>query len=232
MVGRQIERKKNFLLQEREFLVSSIKEKYPELFVWLMENEVDLHDLRKYSASIAAALLITLAGFPPEKASKPQLVPIVKIIDPRELQTLPEDKRALLVWHRYGAIINRASTKYEVDPGVILATIMTESGGNTYAIRNEPQINDASYGLGQILYGTAVNIGFEGTPDKLYDPETNIELIARYHKRNLTVYGDLTPQQLATAYNAGSPYNYALPGHVGKFNKWYDKSKKLIEIHG
>ncbi|MCA9308324.1 hypothetical protein KC980_02320, partial [candidate division WWE3 bacterium] len=81
----------------------------------------------------------------------------------------------------------------------------------------------------QILYGTARGIGFEGPPEKLYDPEVTIDLIAKYHARNQEVYKEnLTPEQLTIAYNAGSPYNTPHPGHINKFRRWYMMSGGLI----
>lgn len=99
---------------------------------------------------------------------------------------------------------------------------MVESGGDTFAIRHEPRINDASYGLGQLLYGTARGLGYRGTPEGLYDPETNIYLIAKYHKRNFDHYQDLNSEQLTVAYNTGSPFKRPHPGHLAKFDKWYN----------
>ena len=104
---------------------------------------------------------------------------------------------------------------------------MIESGGNPRAVRYEPRLNDASYGLGQLLYSTARGLGYAGTPAGLYDPETNIDLIARYHRRNLDHYGHLTAEELTTAYNTGSPYKKPWSGHLAKFNKWYNRVESL-----
>ena len=105
---------------------------------------------------------------------------------------------------------------------------MVKRDGNTYARREEPQISDASYGLGQILYGTARGLGFDGKPDELYDPETNIDLIGKYHKRTVERYGELSVDQLVTAYNAGNPYGSPYPGHLVKFNNWLTKLSDLM----
>ena len=84
------------------------------------------------------------------------------------------------------------------------------------------KINDSSYGLGQILYTTAVNLGYTGIPEKLYDPETNIELIARYHSRTLETYGNVSVEQMIRAYNAGDINKPAYPGHLERFFMWYN----------
>jgi len=222
-----LKKKKESLLKEQEALVKILKTKHKDAYEWMKENNIDIFDLKTYSASIAAALVIGMtAATPPTEP--PRLEKQVNIIELAEIQGMTEEEKADLVWKRYGHVIKRNSTKYDVDSKLIYATIMLESGGNTYAIRHEPQIGDASYGLGQILYGTALGIGFEGNPNDLFDPEVNIELIARYHRRNQDVYGDLSAEELTIAYNAGSPYSAPNPGHIMKFNKWYNKVDTFI----
>lgn len=224
----ELEAYRNKLLKDKELIIEKIKTDHKGFYTWLIENKIDLTNLNKYSASIAIALALTISGLTPVETIAPQLTPQVKVIQPKELYGLTEEEKGKLVWERYGHIIKRVSRKYALDPGLIFATIMIESGGNTYAVRYEPQINDASYGLGQILFGTSVGLEYEGNPQGLFDPEVNIELIGRYHRRNMDVYGNLTPQQLTTAYNTGSPYNYALPGHVEKFNKWFNRVNNFM----
>jgi soluble lytic murein transglycosylase-like protein len=233
---KELQKKKAELLLEQAGLIKELRLKHLEVYNWFLENNVDPTNLAKYGANIAAALVFVLKPsgqfeikWMDKSVLKPELTPIVKIIQVEELQGLKEDEKAELVQSRYGSIIKRVAEKYNVDPKLIFATIMLESGGNTYAIRHEPQINDASYGLGQILYGTARGIGFEGSAEKLFDPEVNIELIGKYHRRNMDVYGqNLTPQQLTIAYNAGSPYSTPYPGHLTKFQKWFDKVGNLL----
>ena len=155
----------------------------------MQKNKVDPLDLKAYSAGIGAALVIALAVNNPDY-QQTSLVPPVQVIQREQLVNKSEDEKAELVWKHYGHVIKRSARKYDISKELIFSTIMIESGGNTYAIRHEPSIGDASYGLGQLLYGTAVGIGFEGSPQDLYDPEVNIELIARYHARNKSVYGE------------------------------------------
>lgn len=217
--------------ETRDSLITIIKTKHSSFYNWLTENKIDLKDLSAYSTVLAGAAAAIVIGTQPPKAQDiiKKLEPQVQEVKTEELFGLNEEQRAELIIKRYGHIIARVSGKYQLDPRLIFATIMTESSGDTYAYRYEPRINDASYGLGQILYGTAVGIGFEGQPKTLYDPEVNIELIGRYHKRNLLVYGkDLSVEQLASTYNTGSPYNIAYPGHINKFMKWFDRASNLI----
>lgn len=116
--------------------------------------------------------------------------------------------------------IATASKKYDLDPQIIYATIMTESEGNQYAFRYEPKIKDASLCLGQILISTARRLGFSGNPKELYKPSVCIDLIGKYHRMMLDRYGTLTLVQLAIAYNAGSPHKRPVRGHLTRFKKW------------
>jgi hypothetical protein len=122
----------------------------------------------------------------------------------------------------YKNIIENVASKYKLDPQLIYATIMTESNGNVYAYRYEPDIKDASLCMGQILISTARSLGFRGNPNDMYKPEICIDLIGKYHRIMLNEFGDLTPNQLATAYNAGSPWNQPVPGHLYRFDIWYN----------
>ena len=123
--------------------------------------------------------------------------------------------------YEYKDLIAQSAEKYSLDPQLIYATIMTESEGNEHAYRFEPRLNEASYCLGQILVSTARSLGFTGNPPELFIPEVCIDLIGKYHKENLDSYGKLSPQQLARAYNTGSPFKQARRGHLTRFNKWY-----------
>ena len=226
---KELKAKKEWLLKEQERLITSFKNDYPELYDWFSLNNIDLKDLRMYSASIAAALVVGLSVGELEPANTSEVLPPVpvEVITQQELTGLQEEEKAELVNKRYGNLIDRVAKRYDLDPKLIFATIMVESTGDAFAYRYEPSIGDASFGLGQILYGTAVSIGFEGNYDELYKPEVNIDLIGRYHRRNLDAYGDLTASELAQAYNSGSPYSYAIPGHVNKFATWYETAERL-----
>lgn len=80
----------------------------------------------------------------------------------------------------YDSIISEASSAWDVPFSLIKAIIERESSFNPNAYRAEPQINDASRGLMQLLLGTAQALGFSGAADDLYDPTLNIRLGTRY----------------------------------------------------
>jgi len=213
-------------------LLDQLKLKNTQLYDWFVSRSIDLDNLSKYISGMALA--ISLATSSPNVSHSSDLLnrselltPIITPITIKELRGKNDIERANLVWTRYGGLIKDAATKYDLDPSLIFATIMVESGGNTYAVRQEPKLHDASYGLGQLLYGTARGIGYRGTPEGLFDPTVNIDLIAKYHRRNFDHYLDLNPLQLTTAYNTGSPYKRPTAGHLKKFDRWYNSLANL-----
>jgi len=80
----------------------------------------------------------------------------------------------------FDLLVAEAGEAWSVDPALIKAIIGAESEFKPNAYRAEPQINDASYGLMQLLYSTARTIGYTGSTSGLYDPTTNIRLGTRF----------------------------------------------------
>lgn len=80
----------------------------------------------------------------------------------------------------YAAQLAAAVRATGVPAPLLKGLVEHESLWNPRALRNEPQINDASRGLGQLLYRTAKSIGYTGTPDGLFDPATNLLFTAKY----------------------------------------------------
>lgn len=82
--------------------------------------------------------------------------------------------------------------------------IARESGWNPGAFRYEPGVNDASYGLMQVLLGTAKGAlnNPNLTPSDLFIPDTNIAAGAAYLRYQLSRYGDA--RRAVSAYNCGS----------------------------
>jgi soluble lytic murein transglycosylase-like protein len=239
----KISDKLEFYRDEHNKIIQNIKDEYSEITEWLEINGVDLKELGKYIKSLSAIALVSItvitsaliAGVETSAKTNESIKKEQKVITMNS-DSLPsptnEEQEAIEIWNKYAQEINVSAEKYKVDPRLIFATIMVESRGNPDAYRYEPSINDASYGLGQLLYGTAVLMGFDGEPQHLREPQTNIDLIARYHRYNLDVYGELNVDQIATAYNAGNPYGTAIYGHVEKFNNWYKIVSALVEING
>jgi len=123
--------------------------------------------------------------------------------------------------------IATASRTWNVPESWIRAVIETESGWNAQAYREEPKINDASYGLMQLLYSTALGLGFTGTSTGLYDPATNIDLGTKLLGQLRKAYGD-DFRRVYSAYNSGNPDLWArskeVAAHVARavdnLSKW------------
>ncbi len=100
-----------------------------------------------------------------------------------------------------------ATNKYGIPTGLILATIGQESGWRKDAFRIERRINDASYGLMQVLAATARMLGYKGERGEarmlsgLFDPETNINLGTQLLAQNRAKAGNWSGT--ISAYNGG-----------------------------
>lgn len=107
--------------------------------------------------------------------------------------------------HEFDREISEAARDYRVPVAMLKAIIAAESAFNPRAYRYEAHINDASYGLMQLLYRTAQSLGYVGKPDGLYNPRANIRLGAAYMADNLrTAAGNGYGMESAiSAYNGG-----------------------------
>lgn len=82
------------------------------------------------------------------------------------------------------AIVNRvnATMGYWHDARDVLAVVSIESSFDPNAYRYEKHLDDASYGLMQVLSTTARDMGYTGAPEGLLDPKTNIRVGMIYLK--------------------------------------------------
>lgn len=145
-------------------------------------------------------------------------------------------------------LVQDAAIRYNVPPSLILGHIKQESNYDRNAYRNEPAIKDASYGLMQILVGTAKRLDSSATAVKLLDPAYNIDLGTQLIAQNLIRYGGDVKSE-AAAYNAGTAYkdengeyisksgNTAVQGYVDKvysnyqyYMKWLESGAKEFDI--
>jgi hypothetical protein len=108
--------------------------------------------------------------------------------------------------NEFDSLIWDAAGRAGLDPLILKATVAKESGFNPAALRPEPSIGDASRGLAQVLFKTAVWLGYRGDPEGLFDPATSLDYGAKYlayqagrYAGSPTFDGDLY-----AAYNAGS----------------------------
>ena len=113
-------------------------------------------------------------------------------------------------WREYVEVVAR---KEGIDPDLVRAIILTESGGNPYAYRKEIGKPYESIGLMQVTLQAARDVGFRGRKEDLFDPFTNIEVGVKYLKKMINRFGLYYG---IAAYNAG-------PGNVlrGRYSKRY-----------
>lgn len=119
----------------------------------------------------------------------------------------------------YREAIALAANKYELDPQLVEALVLQESAGKADAFRQEPAFwarycaHDprfadedprriaSSYGLMQVMYTTALDHGYGGQPEGLFDIATNLEfgcrVLARLRRRFTK------PELYLAAYNGG-----------------------------
>lgn len=110
----------------------------------------------------------------------------------------------------YAALIESTAAANGVPRELAYGLIAQESGFNPQAVRSEPQYHcaatgqtgDASYGLMQVLYCTALGLGYTGPASGLFDPASNLSLGMLLLGRLLASHGGDTGAALS-AYNGG-----------------------------
>jgi len=101
----------------------------------------------------------------------------------------------------YDAIVAAAAARTGVPLEILKGVIAVESGFSERATHYDSNVNDTSYGLMQVRYQVAQQLGYLGSPDGLFNPETNIGLGAQLLASNYRRAG-LWDVAIA-AYNAG-----------------------------
>jgi hypothetical protein len=121
---------------------------------------------------------------------------------------------------RFHPLIVRVSKEHNVDPALVKAIIMAESGYNPQAVSKE-----GAGGLMQLMPRTADSLGVQD----IFDPEDNVSGGVKYLKQLLNEFGGEIKLALA-AYNAGSrkvrTYNGVPP--IGATQVYI---KKVIEYY-
>lgn len=161
----------------------------------------------------AIALLIGLGGLVLYKTRTPQ--PVIDAIDEGI-----KNMGTYLRYQEYKQLVldemDRQGIPYELAP-LVFGLIEQESDWKPDAYRYEAGINDASYGLMQILLKTAREMGFRGIPNDLFNPKINVEFGLKFLKSKLAQY-DWNIEGAVIAYNAGhyhlgqapTPYSIAV----------------------
>jgi len=124
----------------------------------------------------------------------------------------------------YQFIVTDYADQYSLDENLIRAVIWKESSGHPNAKRWEGEGYGYSRGLMGVLYATALQVGFTGKPDDLFDPETNIYCGTAYLRWQLDRYGEDVEMALS-AYNAGT-YTPINKYYVDKVLEYYARLTK------
>ena len=127
---------------------------------------------------------------PPALMAEPLIPPVEAIvIRQRNAKKVPIKP----VKRHYRQLIHRAASRYGVDPAMIKAIIMAESGFNPKAVSRR-----GAQGLMQLMPQTAQSLGLADA----FDPGGNIDAGARYLRQLLNHFrGDI--ELALAAYNAG-----------------------------
>ena len=110
-----------------------------------------------------------------------------------------------MAYNQFDPTIFAASVNYGVSVPLIKAVIMTESSFNPNAYRAEPAISDGSYGLMQVLFRTAVGLGFPNDPAqhaRLFEVDVNVDLGTKLLSQLQAKYGE-NVADIYAAYNSG-----------------------------
>jgi hypothetical protein len=127
----------------------------------------------------------------------------------------------------FNQIIIEVAGRYELDPALIKAIIMAESGNNPKAVSKR-----GAKGLMQLMPITAKSLGVED----IFDPEHNINAGVVYFKKMLNLFDGDVKLALA-AYNAGSkkvrkykgiPPFKATKIYIRKVFKYYELFKERM----
>ena len=100
------------------------------------------------------------------------------------------------------SLIQFYSMTYGVDANYSIAIAKTESNLKTDTITYEPKVNGYSYGLFQVRYITAKDLGYNGSKKDLLDVDINIKYGIKHIKRCMDKYGE-DLNKVSCCYNAG-----------------------------
>ena len=135
---------------------------------------------------------------PEQGQNPPDLLAQVAPMTPGPLISHPEyTLQVRRTAHLYRSIIQQVARRYKIDPAMVRAIIMAESGYNPQAVSHR-----GAQGLMQLMPGTADMFGVADS----FDPEHNITAGVRYFRLLVDLFDGDRALALA-AYNAG-------PGNV------------------
>ncbi|GAC1330474.1 MAG: lytic transglycosylase domain-containing protein [Steroidobacteraceae bacterium] len=145
------------------------------------------------------------------------------LVLPRDRTTSGDryDSTLLAKAGRYDSIIERAAISASVEPNLLRAVILVESGFNPRAVSKRGAV-----GLMQLMPSTAVRFGVSNP----YDPRENVHAGARYLKF-LIDHFDQDVQLALAAYNAGERAVERHGGQIPPFTETMAYVPRVLEIY-
>ena len=122
---------------------------------------------------------------------------------------------------QYDTIIETAASSAAVEPNLLRAVIVVESGFNSRAVSKRGAV-----GLMQLMPATASRFGVSNP----YDPQENIHAGARYLKFLMNRFGQNVRLALA-AYNAGEEAVERNGGQIPPFSETLAYVPKVMKIY-
>lgn len=179
-----------------------------EIFKAMFDQEIAKRIARAKGLGIAEMIYRHLSRGAPSQR------PVARFYD------LPPQKPSFYRIQRYSGIVRSAAQRYKVDPNLIRAIIIQESGGDPQAISHK-----GAKGLMQLMPQTAREMGVKD----VFDPEENIFAGTKYFRKLLDKFkGDLILS--LAAYNAG-PGAVERYGGIPPFKETRDFVKRVLEIY-
>ena len=145
------------------------------------------------------------------------------ILSPRDRTASGDRYDAMLLAKagRYDSIIERAATSASVEPNLLRAVIVVESGFNSRAVSKRGAV-----GLMQLMPATATRFGVSNP----YDPLQNVHAGARYLKFLIDRFGQDVRLALA-AYNAGEDAVDRNGGQIPPFSETMAYVPRVLKIY-
>jgi soluble lytic murein transglycosylase-like protein len=131
------------------------------------------------------------------------------------------DSSLLAKANRYDSIIENAALSASVEPNLLRAVIVVESGFNSRAVSKRGAV-----GLMQLMPATAIRFGVSNP----YDPRENVHAGARYLKFLINRFGQDVRLALA-AYNAGEDAVERNGGRIPPFTETMAYVPRVLKIY-
>jgi soluble lytic murein transglycosylase-like protein len=145
------------------------------------------------------------------------------VLSPRDMTQSGEHYNATLLARaaQYDSIIERAAVSAAVEPNLLRAVIVVESGFNSRAVSKRGAV-----GLMQLMPATASRFGVSN----LYDPSENVHAGAQYLKFLMNRFGQNIRLVLA-AYNAGEDAVARNGGQIPPFTETMAYVPKVLKVY-